>query len=806
MKDPKILSIPIEEEMKSSYLDYAMSVIIGRALPDVRDGLKPVHRRILYAMYEMNLLHNRPYKKSASVVGEVLGKYHPHGDMAVYDALVRMAQDFSMRYPLIDGQGNFGSIDGDAAAAYRYTEARLSKIAEELLKDIDKDTVDFGPNFDEKLKEPLVLPSGFPNLLVNGSSGIAVGMATNIPPHNLSEVIDGIVYLIDNPDATLEDVMKFIKGPDFPTGGIILGIDNIKTAYETGSGNIVLEAKYSIEEGKRGKNNIIITEIPYQVNKSVLISDIAELVRDGKIEGISDIRDESNRDGIRIVLELKQGAQERIIINKLLKHTKLRTGFGIILLALVDGVPKKLSLIEILKHYIEHRRIIIERRSKFLLKKAQERAHIIEGLRKAIDNIDEIIKIIKASKDTNTAKKSLMDRFKFTDIQAQAILDMRLSKLTNLERKELEDEYKELIKEIEKLKSILASKKLLDELLKEELLKIKEEFGDERMTKILKKGPEEFEEIDLIVEEDVVVITTHKGWIKRMPVSVYRAQRKGGKGITGIEQGEDDFVKKIFVASTHDRMLIFTNKGNCYGLNVYDIPEGSRTSKGRSIINLVKIKPDEKINAIVCEKDISKTNIVLVTKRGIIKKVKGEAFKNAGRNGVIAINIKEDDELIDAEIIMEKEDILLATRDGMVIRFCEDKVREMGRQAAGVIGARMEKDDYIVSVMIARNEPNVLFITEKGIGKKTPISEIRKISRGGKGVIGIKLNEKTGKLAGAITMGEREEIIVVTKFGIILRVKGEEIKLLHRSSSGIKIIRLSEDDSVADLTKIIPDE
>lgn len=806
MKDPKILSIPIEEEMKSSYLDYAMSVIIGRALPDVRDGLKPVHRRILYAMYEMNLLHNRPYKKSASVVGEVLGKYHPHGDMAVYDALVRMAQDFSMRYPLIDGQGNFGSIDGDAAAAYRYTEARLSKIAEELLKDIDKDTVDFGPNFDEKLKEPLVLPSGFPNLLVNGSSGIAVGMATNIPPHNLSEVIDGIVYLIDNPEATLEDIMRFIKGPDFPTGGLILGVDNIKTAYETGSGNIVLEAKYLVEEGKRGKNNIIITEIPYQVNKSALISDIAELVRDGKIEGLSDIRDESNRDGIRIVLELKQGAQERIIINKLLKHTKLRTGFGIILLALVDGIPKKLSLIELLKHYIEHRRIIIERRSKFLLKKAQERAHIIEGLRKAIDNIDEIIKIIKASKDTNAAKKSLMDRFKFTDIQAQAILDMRLAKLTNLERKELEDEYKELIKEIEKLKSILASKKLLDELLKEELLKIKEEFGDERRTKILKKGPEEFEEIDLIVEEDVVVITTHKGWIKRMPVSVYRAQRKGGKGITGIDQGEDDFVKKIFVASTHDRMLIFTNKGNCYGLNVYDIPEGSRISKGRSIINLVKIKPDEKINALVCEKDISKTNIVLVTKKGIIKKVKGEAFKNAGRNGVIAINIKEDDELIDAEIIMEKEDILLATRNGMVIRFCEDELREMGRQAAGVIGARMKKDDYVVSVMIARNEPNVLFITEKGIGKKTPINEIRKISRGGKGVIGIKLTEKTGKLAGAITMGEKEEIIVVTKFGIILRVKGEEIKLLHRSSSGIKIIRLSEDDSVADVTKIIPDE
>lgn len=806
MKSPKILSIPIEEEMRSSYLDYAMSVIVGRALPDVRDGLKPVHRRILYAMYEMNLLHNRPYKKSASVVGEVLGKYHPHGDMAVYDALVRMAQDFSMRYPLIDGQGNFGSIDGDAAAAYRYTEARLSKIAEELLKDIDKDTVEFGPNFDEKLKEPLVLPSGFPNLLVNGSSGIAVGMATNIPPHNLSEVVDGLIHLIDNPDATLDDIMKFIKGPDFPTGGIILGVDNIKNAYATGSSNIVLEAKYSIEEGKRGKNNIIISEIPYQVNKSSLISEIAELVRDGKIEGISDIRDESNRDGIRIVLELKQGAQERVIINKLLKHTKLRTGFGIILLALVDGVPKKLSLIEILKHYIEHRRTIIERRSKFLLRKAEERAHIIEGLRKAIDNIDEIIKIIRGSKDTNSAKKSLMDRFKFTDIQAQAILDMRLAKLTGLERKELEDEYRELLKEIERLKSILASKKLLDELLKEELLKIKEEFGDERMTKILKKGPEEFNEIDLIVEEDVVVITTHKGWIKRMPVSVYRAQRKGGRGITGIEQGEDDFVKKIFVASTHDRMLIFTNKGNCYGLNVYDIPEGSRISKGRSIINLVKIKQDEKIDAIVFEKDISKTNIALVTKLGIIKKVKGEAFKNAGRNGIIAINIKPNDELIDAEIIKEKEDILLATRNGMIIRFCEDKVRDMGRQAAGVIGARIKKDDYIVSVMIARDEPNVLFITENGIGKKTPINEIRKISRGGKGVLGIKLNEKTGKLAGAITIGEKEEVIVVTKLGIILRVKGEEIKLLHRSSSGIKIIRLSEEDSVADVTKIISDE
>ena len=806
MKDPKITSIPIEEEMKSSYLDYAMSVIVGRALPDVRDGLKPVHRRILYAMYEMGLLHDKAYKKSASVVGEVLGKYHPHGDMAVYDALVRMAQDFSMRYPLIDGQGNFGSIDGDAAAAYRYTEARLSKIAEELLKDIDKDTVDFGPNFDGKLKEPLVLPSGFPNLLVNGSSGIAVGMATNIPPHNLNEVIDAIVYIVDHPDATLDDIMNFIKGPDFPTGGIILGIDSIKNAYETGSGNIVVEAKYVIEEGKRGKDNIIIQEIPYQVNKSALISEIAELVRDGKIEGISDIRDESNRDGIRIVLELKQGAQEKVIINKLLKHTKLRTGFGIILLALVDGVPMKLSLIEILKHYIQHRRTIIERRSRFLLKKAQDRAHIIEGLKIAIDNIDEIVKIIKNSKDTNTAKKALMERFKLTEIQSQAILDMKLSKLTGLERKELEEEYKELIKKIEKLKSILSSSKLLDALLKEELLKIKEEFGDERKTKIMKKGPEEFDEIDLIVEEDVVVLTTHKGWIKRMPVSVYRAQKKGGRGILGIEQGEDDFVKKIFVASTHDRMLIFTNRGNCYGLNVYDIPEGSRVSRGRAIVNLVKRKEDEKINAIVFEKDITTANIVLVTKSGVIKKVKGENFKNAGRNGIIAINLKENDELIDAEIIREKEDILLSTRNGMVIRFCEDELREMGRQATGVIGARLKKDDHIVSVMIKRDEPNVLFVTENGIGKKTPIDEIRKISRGGKGVIGIKLNEKTGKLAGAITIGDKDEIIIITKSGIVLRLKGEEIKLLHRSSSGVKIIRLQEGDSVADITKITPDE
>ena len=802
MPESRIFSVPIEEEMQSSYLDYAMSVIVGRALPDVRDGLKPVHRRILYAMHEIGLHHNRPYKKSATVVGEVLGKYHPHGDAAVYDTLVRMAQDFSMRYPLIDGQGNFGSIDGDAAAAYRYTEARLSKIAEELLRDIDKDTVDFVPNFDEKLKEPVVLPAGFPNLLANGSSGIAVGMATNIPPHNLNELINALIYIIDNPDAELDDIMKFIKGPDFPTGAIIMGVENIRKAYETGNGSIIVESAYHIEEGKRGKNSIVITEIPYQVNKASLIMEIAALVKTGKVVGISDIRDESNRDGIRIVLELKQGAQIRVILNKLLLKTKLRTSYGINLLALVDGVPRRLSLLEMLKLYLEHRRVVVERRSRFLLEKAERRAHIIEGLRKALDHIDEIINIIRSSKDVPTAKSKLIKRFEFSEEQAQAILDMKLSRLTGLERKALEEEYAKLIQEIERLKSILGSKAILDTVVKEELERIKKEFGDPRRTRIMKSLPEKLEERDLIREEDVVVTVTHNGWIKRMPLSTYRAQGRGGRGVLGMDQGEDDFVQRVFVASTHDRMLIFTDRGICYGIDVFELPEGSRVSRGKPILQLINIPKGEQVRGVVCERDLKDIYIIMVTKNGTVKKLRGGDLRNAHRSGIRAMGVVEGDELIDVSVLRGGEDIMLVTGNGMVIRFPEAQVRPMGRSAKGVRGARLKKGDHIVSVIIPCGEPHILFVTENGYGKRTPVDEFRKIGRGGMGVIGIKLSEKTGGVVGAISSKDDDQLIIITIGGKILRMKVKETRIAHRSASGVKMINLLEGDRVADVAKI----
>jgi len=802
MPESRIFSVPIEEEMQSSYLDYAMSVIVGRALPDVRDGLKPVHRRILYAMHEIGLHHNRPYKKSATVVGEVLGKYHPHGDAAVYDTLVRMAQDFSMRYPLIDGQGNFGSIDGDAAAAYRYTEARLSKIAEELLRDIDKDTVDFVPNFDEKLKEPVVLPAGFPNLLANGSSGIAVGMATNIPPHNLNELINALIYIIDNPDAELDDIMKFIKGPDFPTGAIIMGVENIRKAYETGNGSIIVESAYHIEEGKRGKNSIVITEIPYQVNKASLIMEIAALVKTGKVVGISDIRDESNRDGIRIVLELKQGAQIRVILNKLLLKTKLRTSYGINLLALVDGVPRRLSLLEMLKLYLEHRRVVVERRSRFLLERAERRAHIIEGLRKALDHIDEIINIIRSSKDVPTAKAKLIKRFEFSEEQAQAILDMKLSRLTGLERKALEEEYTKLIQEIERLKSILGSKAILDTVVKEELERIKKEFGDPRRTRIMKSLPEKLEERDLIREEDVVVTVTHNGWIKRMPLSTYRAQGRGGRGVLGMDQGEDDFVQRVFVASTHDRMLIFTNRGVCYGIDVFELPEGSRVSRGKPILQLINIPKGEQVRGVVCERDLKDIYIILVTRQGTIKKLRGGDLRNAHRGGIRAMGVVEGDELIDVSVLRGGEDIMLVTRNGMVVRFPEAQVRPMGRSAKGVRGARLKNGDHIVSVIIPCGEPHILFVTENGYGKRTPVDEFRKIGRGGMGVIGIKLSEKTGGVVGAISSRDDDQLIIITIGGKILRMKVKETRIAHRSARGVKMINLLEGDRVADVAKI----
>ncbi len=803
MPEERLINAPLEEEMRSSYLDYAMSVIVGRALPDIKDGLKPVHRRILYAMHQLGLTHSKPFKKSATVVGEVLGKYHPHGDMAVYNSLVRMAQDFSMRYPLIDGQGNFGSIDGDAAAAYRYTEARLSPIAEEMLADIEKNTVDFVPNFDEKLKEPVVLPSRIPNFLINGSSGIAVGMATNVPPHNLTEVIDALVLMVDNPDVQDEDILRIIQGPDFPTGAAIMGIKGIRDAYLTGRGKVVVKSRYHIEERKNGKEAIVVTEIPYMVNKSNLLRDTANFVRDKKIEGIADLRDESDRNGTRIVIELKRDAERRVILNKLFKHTNMRATFGIIFLGIVDGVPKTLTLREILQLYLTHREEVIRRRTQFELEKAQKRAHIIEGLKIALDNIDEVVEVIKASKDTPTAKERLMKRFGLTEIQAQAILDMKLARLTGLERGKLEDEYLHLIKEIDRLKTILASRDALMQVIKEELIEVKEKYGDERRTEIIPQEEEDIDIEDLIKEEDVVVTLTHKGWVKRIPLDTYRKQGRGGKGVIGMKQGEEDFVQNIFIASTHNYLLIFTSKGRCYRIKVHQIPEGSRVSQGRSIANLVEFQKDEKLKAVVSTKDIGEDkNLILVTKLGTIKKIPLRAFRNVRKGGIIAQIIKENDELIDSKLICPEDDIMLITKNGSAIRFNETLLRSMGRSAAGVRGIRLRGDDYVIGIIVAKEDKTALFISKNGYGKRTPIKEYRKTGRGGYGVIGMKLTEKTGKLLNAMIIESDDEIIIITINGQIIRIPANTISEVHRATQGVKLINLVEGDKVADVARI----
>ncbi len=798
----EILDVPIEQEMQASYLDYAMSVIVSRALPDVRDGLKPVHRRILYAMRELGLLHNKPYKKSATVVGEVLGKYHPHGDMSVYDALVRMAQDFSMRYPLIDGQGNFGSIDGDAAAAYRYTEARLSRIAEEMLAEIEENTVDWVPNFDGRLKEPVVLPSRFPNLLANGCSGIAVGMATSVPPHNLSELVDGFIALIENPDITTRELMKYIKGPDFPTGGEVVGIKGLIEAYETGRGRITVRARYHIEERKGGREAIVITEIPYEIKKSSLIEEIAKLVRNRHIEDIADLRDESDRDGIRVVIELKRGADARIIINKLLKHTNMRTTYSIILLALVNGEPKTLSLKQMMELYLSHREEVVRRRTQFRLERAKRRAHIIEGLRIALEHIDEVVNIIKTSPETKIAKERLMKKFSLSEVQAQAILDMKLSQLTSLERDKLEREYVELIKEIEKLTSILASREAILEVIKEELLEIKKKYGDERRTRIIPQEEEELTVHDLIKEEDVVVTITHRGWVKRIPLSTYRRQGRGGVGVLGMAQGKDDFVDKVFIASTHDNLLIFTSKGKCYKLPVHELPEGSRVSKGRPVSNLLSMEKDEKIRGVIPIRDFGEGEAVLVTKRGTIKKVAIKDFKNAHRGGIIAQGIREGDELIDAEIILPHQEIMLITRKGQVIRFSTDEVRTMGRNAEGVRGVKLRGGDEVVSVVVVEEDGYLLFVTEKGYGKKVSLEEFRRTGRGGLGVIGIKVSEKTGDVAGAGEIKPGDGVMIITTGGQIIRLAGDSISVQHRASRGVRLITLKGDDRVSDVEVI----
>jgi DNA gyrase subunit A len=802
----KIQPVEIEEEIKYSYLDYAMSVIVSRALPDVRDGLKPVQRRVLYTMYELGLLHNRPYKKCARIVGETLGKYHPHGDAAVYDTLVRLAQDFTMRYPLVDGQGNFGSIDGDSPAAMRYTEARLSAIAEEMLQDIEKNTVDFRPNFDETLKEPEVLPTILPNLLVNGSSGIAVGMATNIPPHNLNEIVDGLIALLKNPDLPVEKLMKYVKGPDFPTGGIIVGLSGIKEAYTTGKGRIIVRAKASIENYK-GRSRIVITEIPYQVNKASLIEKIAELVQERKIEDISDIRDESDKDGMRIVIELRRDAQPEVVLNNLYKHTNLQTTFGVIMLALVNGVPKILNLKEMMNEFINFRLNVIVRRTKFELDDAEKRAHILEGLKIALDNIDEIVELIKKSKDPETAKVNLMKKFKLSEIQAKAILDMRLQRLTGLERSKVESEYKETIKLIEKLKSILRSKELQKELIHEELLKLKEKYGDERRTLII-EGEEDFSVEDLIAEEDVVITITHNGFIKRYPVSGYRRQSRGGKGITAAVTKDDDFIEHMFVASTHHYIIFFTDRGRAYSLKVHEIPEGSRASRGRSISHLIKKDADEKITAFVAVKEFSENLFVtMVTKMGLVKKVPLMEFATTRKTGLIAITLNRGDRLVDARLTDGGQDLIIGTKKGMAIRFNEKDIRPMGRQAAGVRGIKLEKDDEVIGMIaVKRSGTTILVVTEKGFGKRSDLNDYRITHRGGKGIITVKVNDKTGDMVAIKEVLDNDDVMIVTTKGYLIRQHIKDIKIMSRQAQGVKLIKLNHGDTIASVASVVTEE
>jgi DNA gyrase subunit A len=802
----KVIPVDIEEEMKGSYIDYAMSVIVARALPDVRDGLKPVHRRVLFGMQELGLASNRAYKKSARIVGEVLGKYHPHGDSAVYDTMVRMAQDFSLRYPLVDGQGNFGSVDGDSPAAMRYTEVRLSRIAEEMLRDLDKNTVDFIPNFDDSLREPTVLPALIPNLLVNGTSGIAVGMTTNIPPHNLTEVVDGCVALIDNPDLPDERLLKIIKAPDFPTGGIIYGYEGVKQAYKTGRGRIIVRAKANIETGRADRQSIVVTEIPYQVNKSGLISKIAELVRDKKIEDISDIRDESDRDGLRVVIELKRDANAPVVLNNLYKHTQMQTTFGIIMLALVGGRPVELKLREMIDHFIKHRNNIIVRRAKYELSEAEKRAHILEGYIIALDNIDEIIKLIKKSKDVPTAQEGLMKKFKLSEIQAKAILDMRLQRLTGLERKKIEEEYKETIKLIERLRAILASKKLQMQMIKEELLEIKKKYGDERRTEIVYKA-EEFSVEDMIAEENVVITISHGGFIKRVPVSGYRRQGRGGRGVTGATTKEDDFIEHMFIASTHNYILFFTDKGRCYWLKVHEVPEAGRASRGKSIVNLISKQTDENIASIVPVQEFDDKHFVaMVTEKGVIKKTTLSEFGNVRRTGITAISMRKDDSVKDVKLTDGAEDIIIGTRNGMAVRFHETEARPMGRSASGVRAITLGKDDKVIgAVAISRRKTSILVVAEHGFGKRSDLDEYRVSHRGIKGVLTLRVTDKTGKLVGIKEVLENDDIVVVTAKGVVIRQPAKEIRMAGRITQGVRLIRLEPGDQVGDLA-VVPSE
>jgi len=811
IKPTREIPVNIEDEMRKSYLDYAMSVIIGRALPDVRDGLKPVHRRILYAMYREGITSDKRYIKCAGVVGEVIKKYHPHGDLAVYDTLVRMAQDFNMRYLLIDGQGNFGSVDGDPAAAYRYTECRLARLAEELLADIEKETVDFSPNFDESTEEPVVLPTKVPNLLVNGSDGIAVGMATKVPPHNLTEIIDATILLISKPNATLDEVLSLVPGPDFPTGAYIYGQSGIRAAYETGRGQFTMRAKAAIERLTKEKQQIVITEIPFQVNKAKVIERIAQLVQEKKIEGIADIRDESDRDGMRVVVELKRGEQPEVILNNLYKHTQLQETFGMIMLAIVNGQPRTLSLLEALQLFIEHRVTVVRRRTVHDLRKAQERAHILEGFLKALQHLDALIKLIRASKTPRDARDGLMARFEFTERQAQAILELQLQRLTALEREKVQQEYDELQKKIREYEEILASDKVLKKLIVEELKQVQKEYGDLRRTEIIEEQAEIKLE-DLIAVEDVVITVSHSGYMKRTPLSTYRQQQRGGKGRLGMKTREEDFVEHLFIASTHSYILVFTNLGKVHWLKVYEIPDVGAAGRGKNIVSLVNLSSGEKVAAVVAVKELPEEPrditadgetyaadgyVVLVTRRGVIKKTRLAEFSNPMSRGIIAMGIEEGDELIRAKLTSGRDTIFLASHEGMAIRFRESDVRDMGRQAYGVYGMDLEKGDHIVGMEIVGEKELILSVTEKGFGKRTPITEYRLQSRAGKGVINVKTTERNGKVVGVLSVTEEAELMIITEQGKIARLDSSQIRECGRSTQGVRLINVEEGGQVA---------
>ena len=798
----KVIPIYVEDEMRNSYIDYSMSVIVSLALPDVRDGLKPVHRRVLVAMRELNLLHDRPFRKSAKITGDVTGNYHPHGTAAVYETMVRLAQPFSMRYPLVDGQGNFGSIDGDAPAAERYTEARLTEFAEEMLRDLDKETVDMRPNYDESREEPVVLPSTVPNLLVNGSAGIAVGMATNVPPHNLREIVDAIHHVIDQPECDPEDLLRIVQGPDFPTGGLIYGRQGIRDSYLNGRGHITVRSRAVIEEIRKDREAIIVTEIPYMVGKAALLEKIAELVKEGTIEGISDLRDESDREGMRIVIELKRDAQPRVVLNQLFKHTQMQTTFGSNMLALVGNRPMTLSLKDMIGYFIAHRQDVVVRRTRFDLAEAERRAHILEGFKIALDHIDEIVALIKAAADTDAARTGLMARFGLSEIQANAILDMRLARLTGLERKKIEDEYLEVIQLIERLRAILESPAKVLQIIKDELTNLRERFGDDRRTEIVAASGE-FDVEDLIAEEDMVITISHAGYIKRLPVTTYRSQRRGGRGVTGAATRDEDFIQHLFIASTHSYLLAFTSGGRVHWLKVHEIPQGGRTAKGKSIANLLEISSAERVAAVLPVKEFDEAHFVMMaTARGVVKKTPLDAYSNPRRGGIVAIGVDEGDRLIDAVLTDGTQDVILSKRDGKAIRFNEKDVRPMGRTAYGVRGVTLDGDDAVVGMIAVRREASLLVVTVNGYGKRTLISEYRVTGRGGKGIISIQASERNGPVVAALEVVLEDEVVLITRNGIVIRTRTSEISEIGRNTQGVRLIQLEEGDQLIDVARV----